>query len=110
PGAFTRAVSIEGPGQLHLQLVMPLSMTDVRVAGEYTFSGATASVAKALEMRELRGKLSFTQRGVAAPQITGELFGKPATLTMATNADGVITTQIEGTMDVAAVAEHMPAA
>ena len=111
PGAFTRAVSIEGPGKLHLQLVFPLFVGEgIRVAGEYTFSGATASVAKSLEMRDLRGKLSFTQRGVAAPQITGTLFGKPATLAMATASDGLITTQIEGGVDSAALAAYVPAA
>jgi uncharacterized protein (TIGR02099 family) len=111
PGAFTRAVSIEGPGKLHLQLVFPLFVGEgIRVAGEYTFSGATAGVAKSVEMRDLRGKLSFTQRGVAAPQITGTLFGKPATLAMATASDGLITTQIEGGVDSAALAAYIPAA
>ena len=111
PGAFTRAVSIEGPGKLHLQLIYPLFGGEgIRVAGEYAFSGATANAGKSLEMRELRGKLSFTQRGVTAPQITGTFFGKPATLTMATAADGVITTQIEGSVDAPSLATHIPAA
>ena len=108
PGAFTRAVSIEGPGKLNLQLVFPLFVGEGSgVAGEYTFSGATASVVKSLEMRDLRGKLSFTQRGVAAPQIAGTLFGKPAMLTMATASDGLITTQIEGGVDSAALAAYI---
>jgi len=46
---------------------------------------------------------------VAAPQITGALFGKPATLTMATQADGSVTTQIEGVIDAAAIGTYVPA-
>jgi uncharacterized protein YhdP len=106
PGAFTRAVAIEGPGKLHLQIVYPLWGTDpVRVAGDYTFAGATATVAKTLAMREVQGKLSFTHRGVVAPAITGTLFGKPATLTMATQPDGQIVTQIDGSIDSTGLAQ-----
>ncbi|MBC8023090.1 MAG: TIGR02099 family protein, partial [Burkholderiales bacterium] len=108
PGAFTRAVAIEGPGKLHLQLIYPLGATDlVRVAGDYTFSGATASVAKTLAMRDVHGKLSFTHRGVTAPEITGTLFGKPATLAMATQPDGQVVTQIEGSIDSAGLGTYL---
>jgi len=111
PGAFTRAVAIEGPGRLKLQLIYPLWGTDpLRVIGDYTFAGATASVAKTLAMRDVRGKLSFTERGVRAPEITGTLFGKPATLTMATQPDGQVVTQIDGKADAAAMADYVPEA
>jgi uncharacterized protein (TIGR02099 family) len=111
PGAFTRAVAIEGPGQLKLNLVYPLWGTDpVRVAGDYVFSGATATVAKTLAMRDVRGRLSFTHRGVRAPEITGTLFGKPALLTMTTQADGQVVTQIDGKMDAAVMDAYIPAA
>ena len=58
PGAFTRAVSIEGPARLKLHLVYPLWGTDpMQVAGDYQFAGATASVGRTLAMREVRGQL-----------------------------------------------------
>ncbi len=111
PGAFTRAVSIEGPGRLKLQLVYPLWGTNpVRVAGDYLFAGATASVGRTLAMRDVRGRLSFTESGVRAPAITGTLFGRPATLTMATQADGQVATQIDGRIDAAAMAAYVPGA
>ncbi|HEY4999935.1 MAG TPA: DUF3971 domain-containing protein, partial [Usitatibacter sp.] len=111
PGAFTRAVSVEGPGRLKLQLVYPMWGTDpLRVTGDYLFSGATASVGKALAMRDVRGRLSFTERGVRANDITGTLFGKPATLAMATQPNGQIVTQIDGTLDAGAIAEYAPEA
>ena len=111
PGAFTRAVAIEGPGRLKLQMVYPLWGTDpVRVTGDYFFSGATASVSKILAMREVRGRLSFTERGVRAPEITGTFFGKPATLSMSTLADGQVLTQIDGKIDASAMGAYVPEA
>jgi uncharacterized protein (TIGR02099 family) len=108
PGAFTRAVAIDGPGRLHLQLAYPLWGTDpARVNGDYTFAGATASVARTLAMRDVNGQLSFTQRGVSAPAITGTLFGRPATLAMATQPDGQVITQIEGSIDAAGLAAYV---
>ncbi len=110
PGAFTRAVTIEGPGRLKLQLVYPMWGTDpVRVVGDYTFTGATASVGRALAMRELRGRLAFTESAVRAPAIIGTLFGKPASLSMATQ-DGQVVTQIEGKIDSSAMAAYVPEA
>ena len=109
PGAFTRVVAIEGPGRLKLQLVYPLWGTDpVRVSGDYFFAGATASVAKTLAMRDVRGRLAFTERGVRAPEITGTLFGKPATLSMITQTDGQVLTQIEGKIDAPVMGTYVP--
>ena len=111
PGAFTKAVAMEGPARLKLQIVYPLSGVDpVRVAGDYTFAGATAMVGKALTMRDVRGRLSFTERGVSAPQITGTLFDKPATLSMATQPDGQVITQLEGRIEQDSMGDWVPPA
>jgi hypothetical protein len=41
PGAFTRVVSVEGPGKLHFDLTYPLAAGEiVQVKGEYVFDGA----------------------------------------------------------------------
>ena len=109
PGAFTRAVAIEGPGRLRLSLVYPLWGTEgVRVNGEYIFAGATATVGRTLAMRDVRGSLAFTERGVRAPEIAGQLFGKPATLTMSTQPDGMVLTQIDGKVDPAGMGAWVP--
>ena len=110
PGAFTKAVEVEGPGRLKLQLVYPLSGTDIKIAGDYTFNGATATVGKSLSMRDVQGHLTFTERGVRAPQLTGTLFDKPATLTIATQPDGPVVTQIEGRIEPDALRAYMPEA
>ena len=109
PGAFTRAVAVEGPGRLKLQLQYPLWGTEpLRITGDYAFSGATATVGKTLAMREVRGRLAFTERGVRAPEITGTIFGKPATMAMTTQADGQVLTTIDGKIDAADLGAYAP--
>jgi uncharacterized protein (TIGR02099 family) len=111
PGAFTRAVGVEGPANLRLHIDYPLSGSDpVRVAGDYVFAGATASVGRAIAMRELRGRLSFTEDGVNAPELRGTIFGRPAVLAMASQPDGRVLSSIEGQIDSAALREHVPEA
>ena len=110
PGAFTRAIAIEGPGRLKLHLEFPLGGTGaVRVAGDYQFAGATASVGRDLALANMSGHLSFTQDGVRAPGIDGTLFGAPARLTMSTQADGRILTTLEARVDAPAIARFVPA-
>lgn len=108
PGAFTRAVTIEGPARFKYRMEYPLGGSEpARIAGDYFFAGATASVAPTLAMRDVKGRLSFTERGVRAPEITGTLFGKPATLAMSTESDGRVATTVEGSIDAAALAEYV---
>ena len=108
PGAFARTISVEGPGRLKLAFQFPLwGPRVVQVQGEYTFSGATASVGRTLAMRDVRGQLAFTEKGVRAPDITGTLFGKPAHLAMSMLPDGQVLTAIEGRIDPPGIAPHV---
>ncbi|WP_171093392.1 YhdP family protein [Usitatibacter rugosus] len=96
PGAFTKAVQVEGPARLGLKLTYPLYGTEpARVAGDFQFAGATATVGKSLTMSGIKGKLLFTERGVRAPELTGTMFGQPTMLRIASQPDGVLTT-LEG--------------
>lgn len=109
PGSFTRAIAIEGPGRLKLHLALPLAGTGgVQVAGDYLFSGATASVGSGLALADMSGHLSFTQKGVLAPGITGTIFGSPARLTMSSQPDGRVLTTLASRIDAAAVARFVP--
>jgi uncharacterized protein (TIGR02099 family) len=110
PGAFTRAVAIEGPGRLKLHLEYPLAAgATVRVAGDYQFNGATATVARDLALSGISGHLAFTEKSVSAPEITGTLFGAPARLVMSTQPDGRILSTLDAHVDAAALATFMPA-
>lgn len=108
PGAFTRVVAIEGPGRLKLHLAYPLWGSEpVQVAGDYQFEGATASVGRALALRELKGQLSFSEKGVRAPSLSGTMFGNPAVLRMGTQPDGRVLTTLEGRIDASALRPHL---
>ena len=101
PGAFTRAIRIEGPGRLKLHLAFPLGRAGgVQVAGDYQFTGATASVGADLALENMTGHLSFTQQGVSAPGITGTLFGAPARLAMSSQPDGRVLTTLDAPLAV----------
>ncbi len=109
PGAFTRAIAIEGPAQFRLGLRYPLGgMEPIRVTGEYTFNNAMASVARTLQLRDIKGKLMFTEKGVSAPALVGTMFGRPATLALGNEPDGRVLTTIEGSIDAPNLASYIP--
>ena len=109
PGAFTRAVAIEGPARLALRMDYPLWGSDpVRVKGEYDFAGATASVGKNLHFIGARGKLTFTERSVSAPELKGMMFGLPAVLRIATQADNSVLTTIDGRIESPVMGSFIP--
>jgi uncharacterized protein (TIGR02099 family) len=110
PGAFTRAIAIEGPGRLKLHLAYPLGGGRMQVAGDYQFDGATASVGKSLVMRDMTGHLGFTESGVRAESIAGTLFGAPARLAMASQLDGRVLTTLDAGIDAAAIGGFVPQA
>jgi uncharacterized protein (TIGR02099 family) len=109
PGAFTRVVSVEGPTRLKLHLDFPLGVpSGIRVAGDYAFAGATATVARDLALSNLRGRLAFTESGVRATGISGTLFGEPAALSMVTEPDGRVLATIDGRIDAATLSRYLP--
>jgi uncharacterized protein YhdP len=108
PGAFSRVVAIEGPAALNLKLVYPLWGTDpVQVAGDYDFNGVQASVGRSLAMTEVKGRLSFTEKGVRAPGLEGTMFGHPSMLRLASQPDGQVLTTLEGRIDAPAMSAHL---
>lgn len=109
PGAFTRAVSVEGPARLKLHIDFPLGGGEpARVAGDYRFDGATATAARTIVLQDVRGRLSFTERGVRAPDLAGTMFGHPAQVTMSTQPDGSVHTHLQGRIDAEKLAEYLP--
>ena len=111
PGAFTRAVAIEGPAHLKLRLDLPLgALETMKVAGEYAFTGSSASTPRGVSMRDLHGVVAFNERSVRASDVAGSLFDKPATLALATQPDGSLLTTIEGHIDRPALDDWVPQA
>jgi uncharacterized protein (TIGR02099 family) len=111
PGAFTRVVSLEGPARLKLKLAWPLWGEDpFRIAGEYAFAGATASVGRSLLLTGIRGGLAFTEKSVHAPELTGSMFGQPTTLRLSSQPDGSVLTQLDGHMSATVLGAFIPEA
>ncbi|MCM2327513.1 MAG: TIGR02099 family protein [Lysobacter sp.] len=111
PGAFTRHVSIEGPARLGIRLEWPLwGDKPFRLAGEYAFSNATASVGRSLQLTGIRGPLAFTESSVRASGLTGSMFGEPATLRLSSQPDGAVLTQLDGRLGAAALGAFIPEA
>ena len=111
PGAFTRAIAIDGPGHLKLHLAFPLGSAEgVHVAGDYEFAGATATVTPNLALRNVNGHLSFTEQGVSAPRITGTLFGQPARLRMSSQPDGRVLTTVDSRIEASSLGAFVPRA
>lgn len=109
PGAFTRVIALEGPARLKLKLGWPLWGEDpFRLAGEYAFAGATASVGRTLFLTGIRGTLAFTEKSVRAPELTGSMFGQPATLRLATEPDGTVLTTLDGRMAAPVLGAFIP--
>jgi uncharacterized protein (TIGR02099 family) len=111
PGAFTKAVAVEGAARAKIRIAYPLWGRDpVRVKGEYAFDGATASVGRSLALTGVKGTLAFTERSVSAPALAGTMFGQPAMLRLSTQSDGAVLTQLEGRLDAKALAAFVPQA
>jgi uncharacterized protein (TIGR02099 family) len=111
PGGFTRAVSVEGPARLKLRMTYPLSGPNaVRLSGDYSFAGATASVGRSLVLTGIRGNLAFTERSVRAPELAGTMFGQPAALRLSTQSDGSVLTQLEGRLGAGVLGAFIPEA
>jgi uncharacterized protein (TIGR02099 family) len=111
PGAFTRVVAVEGPGKLTLKLAYPMWGTDpVRVNGEYLFNGATATVGRSLAMSGVKGRVSFSERSVRAPELAGSMFGQPAVVRIASQPDGTVQTHVEGRIGMPALGAYVPEA
>ncbi|APV50455.1 TIGR02099 family protein [Betaproteobacteria bacterium GR16-43] len=109
PGAFTRAIQVEGPARLGLRLTYPLWGTDpVRVSGDYTFAGATATLGKSLTMSGIKGRLAFTEKSVRAPELTGTMFNQPATVRINSQPEGGVLTTVEGRISNTVLGAFVP--
>jgi uncharacterized protein (TIGR02099 family) len=111
PGAFAKVVAVDGAANLKLRLGYPLWGTDpVRVNGEYSFDGGTASVGRSLVLSSIKGTLGFTEKAVRSSEITGSMFGQPAVLRIGSQPDGTVLTQLEGGLGAKAIGALIPAA
>ena len=111
-GAFTKSVSIEGPGKLELALKMPIdapegSKAATKVSGSYTLRGAQAKPAFGPLVTGLIGSVVFTESSVKSNGITGLAYGNPLTIGIASGPEGV-TTDFAGRADISLLGDLLP--
>ncbi len=100
-----------GTGRLALKIEMPIAKPSThRVDGEYSFAGNRLKLAGGVPvLNQVSGKLAFTERDVRAQQLTAEVLGGTARLTIAGGA-GRVHVAGQGTADLAQLRVEFPKA
>jgi uncharacterized protein (TIGR02099 family) len=98
---FTDGVEAHGAGTLTIKLELPLGKPAAnKVAGEYNFIGNRIKLtADAPAITQLNGKVAFTNHEVRAQQLSGEILGGPARISIA-SAEGQLHVSGQGTVDL----------
>lgn len=125
-GAFTKAVSIEGPGKLSLKMALPLEVNSAtsgatsgtnksvpnhakfRISGKYILQRGTARPVVGPPIINLAGGISFDEAGVKSTGITGMAFGHPLTVNIAGGGEAGVVTDFAGRADVQQLGELLP--
>jgi uncharacterized protein (TIGR02099 family) len=95
---FTDDIVSKGNGKLNLKLAIPLSGTQaVKVAGSYRFMDAEADFGKNLPTaRKVTGDLFFTESGVSANNIVGNVLGGPVRVVIESAESGDLNVKLKG--------------
>jgi uncharacterized protein (TIGR02099 family) len=95
----TEGMSAKGVGRLALQLQVPIAKPEAfKVTGDYQFvDNEIAADADAPPFTSVNGQIQFTETSIAVRSLTARLLGGPATLSVATRADGTIAVNAQGT-------------
>ena len=97
-----------GNGALKLRFDLPLQTPgDTTIAGEYTMAANQLRVPGVPLLSQVEGVVAFTERGMSGRDISAEVYGGPATFSIATTDDGVKVAG-RGTVNVLALRPEMP--
>ncbi len=108
----TRGMEAQGRSRLALQLVLPLRrMKDSRVIGSLQLQGNRLQVDRELPALEaLSGRLEFSESGIRVNGATLQLLGGPATLSLASQAEGALRVNLAGRVAADGVRRLLPEA
>jgi uncharacterized protein (TIGR02099 family) len=95
----TENMEAQGAGRLQLQLDIPIAKPEAfKLNGEYqVVDNEIKADAEAPPFTHVNGAIQFTESGIAVRSLNAQLFGGPATLSVATRGDGTITVNAQGT-------------
>ncbi|MCU0805064.1 MAG: TIGR02099 family protein [Burkholderiales bacterium] len=107
---FTVGMRAEGRGKLALKLELPLEqIARTTVAGSYQFLANTIHFEPGEPpATQVNGTLAFTEQGMSARGITGQVLGGPFTLSAATR-EGIVQASAQGTAAVGDLAGFLDA-
>jgi uncharacterized protein (TIGR02099 family) len=102
---MTETMSAAGAGRLTLQLDIPIRSPEAfKLAGEYQLvDNEIKTDSDAPPFSNLNGRLEFTESGITARALSAKFLGGPATITVATRADGTIAVSAHGTASPAQI-------
>ena len=102
---MTESMSASGTGRLALQLDIPIRNPETfKLAGEYQLiDNEIRTDSDAPPFSHLNGTLEFTESGITARTLGAKFLGGPATISVATRADGTITVNAHGTASPAQI-------
>ena len=108
-GDFTAGAEVNGNGKLALQLDLPLGKWDAsKAAGEYSFAGNRLKLAGGVPaLKDLNGKLNFTNHDLHARELTAELLGGPARFSIESRG-GEVHLSGQGSADLAPLRNEYP--
>ena len=96
---MTEGMQAKGVGRLALQLDIPIGKPDAfKLSGDYqVIDNEIRPDSDAPPFSHVNGQLQFTETGVTVRNLTSQLLGGPATLSVATRGDGTIAVNAQGT-------------
>ena len=102
----TEGMLATGMGRLALQLDIPIRNPErFKVAGDFQIVNNELRVdSDAPPFSQLNGRIEFTESAISARAVTSQFLGGPATISVATRADGTIAVNAQGAASIA----HVP--
>ncbi len=104
----TESMRATGAGRLALQLDIPLGNPQgFKLEGDYQVVGNEIRLdPDAPPFSQVIGRFEFTQSGISARTLTAQFLGGPATISVATRADGMIVVDARGTASAAQIPRY----
>ena len=95
----TEGMLAKGVGRLQLQLDVPVGKPEAfKLVGDYQLvENEIAADTDAPPFSHVNGQIQFTESGIAVRNLTAQLLGGPASLSVATRSDGTIAVNAHGT-------------
>ncbi len=111
-GAFTRFVTLDGPGKLELGLKFFLGTKErAKINGKYTVARARAKLPlgeRGVDIVNLNGGVTFTESSVKSTSLAGSAYGNPLMINIAGAGENPVTVDFGARADITQLADVLP--